>query len=280
MSFDHHDASRGGAGPVFRFSVSGSGAEEAQTPSGAGGVSPRATGEDRGDASDADPGGCPSTAFGGPPPPQGEEAVVCRSKRPGKRTSAAAFAGPEPAPDDPLLGFAPYEHVAPRRNSITPARQRAFIAALAASGIVTQAARTVGVSLEALYKLRHRPGAEAFAKAWDEAIDRGMMRLEDCALERALMGEVRPVVSQGKLVTTWVRHDTQLLLFLLRQRRADRYGGPEEIRREAARHARDYNSAAILDSINAKIEKMRTRRLAAEAWKGDCDGGGDGDGEE
>jgi hypothetical protein len=54
---------------------------------------------------------------------------------------------------DPLLGFAPYLHKQPRRNSITPDRQRAFIAALAASGIVTQAARAIGASLEALYKI-------------------------------------------------------------------------------------------------------------------------------
>ena len=62
--------------------------------------------------------------------------------------------------DDPLLGFAPYLHAAPRRNSITPERQREFIAALAATGIVTQAARQIGASLEALYRLRHQPGAE------------------------------------------------------------------------------------------------------------------------
>src|SRR5690348_17736654 len=47
-----------------------------------------------------------------------------------------------PISDDPLLSFEPYRHRAPRRNSITPERQRAFIAALAATGIVTQAARS------------------------------------------------------------------------------------------------------------------------------------------
>jgi hypothetical protein len=63
-----------------------------------------------------------------------------------------------PAEDDPLLGFVPVPHSRPRRNSITPDRQRAFIAALAA--------REIGASLEALYKLRNRPGAEGFRTAW------------------------------------------------------------------------------------------------------------------
>ena len=77
------------------------------------------------------------------------------------RTSYMAHRdGEEPAPDDPLLDFAPAPHVAPRKNSITAERQRAFVAHLAATGIVAEAARHVGASLEALYKLRHKPGAE------------------------------------------------------------------------------------------------------------------------
>ena len=134
--------------------------------------------------------------------------------------------------DDPLLGFAPYIHKAPRRNSISPERQQRFIAALAASGIVTQAARVIGASLEALYRLRHQPGAEQFSAAWDQAIDRGMARLEDCALERALVGEERPVVRNGEIVGSWRYHDTRLLMFLLKQRRGIR---PDAIRRHGTR---------------------------------------------
>lgn len=188
----------------------------------------------------------------------------CASARPSRRTSRTAFFDEPSEADDPLLGFAPYVHKAPRRNSITPERQRAFIAALAATGIVTQAARVIGASLEALYKLRHQPGAEGFAAAWEAAIDRGMLRLEDCALERAIRGEERPVVSQGKLVTTYTRHDTALMLFLLRQRLSRRYGGPDEVAREAQAAQADYDSEAILDSINAKIQRMRERSLEAD----------------
>ena len=95
-------------------------------------------------------------------------------------TSAVAYTGPTPDADDPLLSFAPYLHPHPRSNSITPERQRRFIATLAATGIVTQAARSIGKSMEALYKLRNKPGAEGFAAAWDAALERGVQRLEDC----------------------------------------------------------------------------------------------------
>ncbi|MEL7707646.1 hypothetical protein AAG593_03875 [Citromicrobium bathyomarinum] len=104
-----------------------------------------------------------------------------------------AYTGAKLDADDPLLSFAPYLHPHPRSNSITPERQRRFIATLAATGIVTQAARELsfclplrcmtrrGKSMEALYKLRARPGAEGFAAAWDAALERGVQRLEDCA---------------------------------------------------------------------------------------------------
>ncbi|WP_247713769.1 hypothetical protein [Qipengyuania sphaerica] len=143
---------------------------------------------------------------------------------PSQATSAVAHLAPEPEDDDPLLGFAPYLHTAPRRNSITPELQRRFVSTLAATGIVRQAAKSIGKSLEALYKLRARPGAEGFAEAWDEALERGVQRLEDCALERALCGTPTPIVSAGKLLGTWDKPDNTLLRFLLQHRLAERYG--------------------------------------------------------
>ena len=110
----------------------------------------------------------------------------CTRAIPRQATSAAAYLGEPPEENDPLLAFAPYLHARPRRNSITPELQRRFVAVLAASGIVVQAARAIGKSMEALYKLRARPGAEGFAAAWDEAAGWGLLRLEDCAIEAAL----------------------------------------------------------------------------------------------
>jgi hypothetical protein len=201
-------------------------------------------------------------------------AAASRSVRPSRRTSRVAFFGEAVEEDDPLLGFAPYVHAAPRRNSITPERQRAFIAALAASGIVTQAARVVGASLEALYKLRHRHGAEGFAQAWDKAVDRGMMRLEDCALERAIRGEERPVASQGRIVATYTRYDTGLLLFLLRGRRTARYGKDTDVspgsplyEQIRAQIHREYQCdlPSVRAAIDRKLQGLRREVMARRA---------------
>jgi hypothetical protein len=183
------------------------------------------------------------------------------------------------APDDPLLGFRPVMHNEPRRNTIVPTRQRAFIAALAECGIVTQAARQIGASTDALYKLRNRPDAEEFRAAWDAAIDRGVMRLEDTALARAMRGEERLVVSGGKVVGTEIRHNDNLVMFFLRNRRGERYapdwralkpGHPlyQRIAAEAiARYQAEEEESEeeTLRSIDAFFEDIRQRRLANEA---------------
>lgn len=193
---------------------------------------------------------------------------------PRQATSAVAYAGEPPEDDDPLLAFAPYLHPHPRSNSITPERQRRFIATLAATGIVTQAARSIGKSMEALYKLRARPGAEGFAAAWDAALERGMQRLEDCALERALRGTPTPIVSGGAILGEWNKPDNHLLRFLLQHRLPERYaarlapGHPvyEAIRAEvleAQARADLADEAQVYAALNAKIETMAKRLAAA-----------------
>ncbi|WP_240704700.1 hypothetical protein [Croceicoccus sediminis] len=194
---------------------------------------------------------------GSAPAPEGP--LRCRSARPSRRTSYLAFAADPPSPDDPLLNFTPFEHKAPRRNSITPPRQRAFIAALAATGSVTQAAREIGASLEALYRLRARGGAEGFARAWDKAVDLGMARLEDTALIRAMEGDLRPVVSGGKVVAWYRRHNDALTMFMLRHRRAHRYGSDAE-----RAEANGPDEQEIIDSINRKLDLMRARMEGRE----------------
>ena len=201
----------------------------------------------------------------------------CKSLRPSRRTSAVAFTDLPPEPDDPLLGFAPYVHRSPRRNSITPERQREFIATLAATGIVTQAARAIGASLEALYRLRHQPGAEGFAAAWEAALDRGIARLEDCAIELAIAGEELPIVSAGQLLGTYRKHNFGHIRFVLSQRRSVRWTaqdadfaalkpGHPVYERLRAQWSEEENGdeQEVFDSIDAMIDEMRERSLAFE----------------
>jgi hypothetical protein len=184
--------------------------------------------------------------------------------------------GEMPAADDPLLDFVPVPHTAPRRNSIGPARQKKFIAVLAATGIVREAALAIGASTEALYKLRQRPGAEGFRQAWDVALDRGVARLESCALERALEGEERMVVSGGKMIGFERRYNDSLVMFFLKNRRPERYGTAKEldlkpghplyerIKAEVLRED-EQDEAEVLASIDAFIDNMVVRRRANDA---------------
>ena len=188
------------------------------------------------------------------------------------RTSYMAHRdGEMPADDDPLLAFVPAPHTHPRANSITADRQRAFIAHLAATGIVAEAARHIGAWLEAMYKLRHKPGAGGFAAAWDAAVERGVMRIEHGALQRAIEGVERPIVSGGKLLGWHRVHNEGLVMFLLRQRRPERYGAAiqlalrpghplyERVRAEVLGDDEE-DEQALLESIDRFIDDMRERR--------------------
>ena len=120
-----------------------------------------------------------------------------------------------------------------RHDGWTPERQRDFIAALAETGSVKHAAQRVGMSTDGAYQLRRQKGAGSFAAAWLAALDQGVQRLEDIALERAINGIEVPVYSYGKLVGTRRVFNDRLLMFLLRNRAHDRY--PEGAIRGASR---------------------------------------------
>jgi hypothetical protein len=179
--------------------------------------------------------------------------------------------GAEPGPDDPLLGFTPVPHKQLKKNSLNPDRQRKFIAALAATGIVTDAAKAAGASQEAFYRLRNQPGAEEFRAAWDEALDRALTRIEDAAVQRAIEGVEKPIVSGGKLLGWYRVHNEGLVMFLLRNRKPHRYGAEpapkpgdpvyEKIKAEVLEEY-EGDEQEVFDSIDKFIDDMRVRRLA------------------
>lgn len=107
----------------------------------------------------------------------------------------------------------------PRDDGWTPARQRAFLEALASCGSVAAAARRVGMSRESAYALRRRADARGFAQAWDAARLLAAEHLVDLAWDRATQGEVRPLVYHGEVVGEVRHYDNRLLLGLIAQNR-------------------------------------------------------------
>lgn len=185
-----------------------------------------------------------------PAPPRSTRAVARQG------TSAVAFEDEEVDADDPLLDFEPFIHAAPRANSITPQVQRRFVAELRACGVVKQAARKVGKSLEALYKLRERPGAEGFAAAWDAARERFGARLHDFASARVMEGDERPIVSQGRILGWHTVYDYPTIRFMLRHNLPERYSpAAEELK--PGHPAYDKLADAMLEVYNRKLRQAR-----------------------
>ena len=117
-----------------------------------------------------------------------------------------------------------------RSNSWTVEKQRSFIEALADTGSVKHAARSVDMSTMSCYRLRRTPGAEGFAAAWDAAIAEAARQLVDIAFDRAINGVEHHVIDKhGNHIYTHDKVNDRLLMFLLRAHHPERYGRAQSV---------------------------------------------------
>ncbi len=121
---------------------------------------------------------------------------------------------PQDDPADPQAFTA--VPVQPRQDGWTPERQRDFIQVLADTGSVSEAAWSQMMTAESAYRLRRRPGAETFCRAWAAALHVGVQRLTDIAIERAIRGVPEDIWYRGEVVGERRRYDNKLLMFALR----------------------------------------------------------------
>ena len=106
---------------------------------------------------------------------------------------------PPPAPllADTCLAFTPVAQQRNRADGWTPETQANFIRALEAMGSVGKAARAVGMGRASAYRLRERPDAVSFSRAWDRAISMGRTHQFSIAMDRALNGVTTVRVLKG-----------------------------------------------------------------------------------
>lgn len=114
------------------------------------------------------------------------------------------------------------------------ARQCIFFAELYLTGIVGTAARRVGMSRTSAYRLRARPDAASFARAWDSILARpGTGKLPPVRVdwrkvtqvelvERFKAGLVKPVLYFGRVVAIERKPDNSALLRLIQRFRDQR----------------------------------------------------------
>lgn len=77
---------------------------------------------------------------------------------------------------------------------------RQFLEALAGSGSVTAAAKSVHMSRDSAYKLRARLAGTPFDLAWEGALENGVRQVAHEAIDRAINGVVQPVYYKGEQV--------------------------------------------------------------------------------
>ena len=122
-----------------------------------------------------------------------------------------------PPPLPQTFAFEPVPSASNRRDGWTPERQRAFIAALSKIGIVTAAAKSVGMSRKSAYALLKRAGPESsFVRAWSGAQAAGETTAWFTAIERALDGLEVPYFYRGQQRGTRRIYNDRLLIAALR----------------------------------------------------------------
>jgi hypothetical protein len=185
-----------------------------------------------------------------------------------------------PVPAGELPPFTPVPRQCERHDGWTPARQIAFIEALADTGSVASACKAVDMSTVGAYQLRRQSGAEGFRAAWDRALDLGVRRIEDVTMDRALNGVEEPVYSYGEQIGTRTRYNDRLLMFILRNRAPHRFAEgkakgmnaidameverlKKQWRKQWEGERRHVSAAEVTANIDRKIEEIR-RRVEAE----------------
>ena len=114
-----------------------------------------------------------------------------------------------------------------------PVWQKAFIAALAETGIVSHAAKAAKVDAATAYSLREVDAA--FAEEWRLARESAADRMEAEALRRAVEGVDEPVFGSGGAGVGTVevgsirRYSDTLLIFMLKGIRPDKYRERREL---------------------------------------------------
>lgn len=112
--------------------------------------------------------------------------------------------------------------------------QDAFLTALAACGIITDACTAAGITRQAAYHARKR--SASFAAAWDDAVDQAADVMEREAFRRAVEGVEKPVFGSlgtgqgsGEIGRIQEYSDT-LLIFLLKGARPEKFRERSDVR--------------------------------------------------
>ena len=129
-----------------------------------------------------------------------------------------------------------------------------FLQTLRETGNVSAAARHVGKSRAAVYRARKQD--DAFAADWDDALEEAADWLELEALRRAVDGTEEGRYFQGEMIGTITRYSDSLLMFLLKARRPQLYGG--------LRQTTSGDGAKNIERLRDELETKMARLVGAD----------------
>lgn len=137
------------------------------------------------------------------------------------------------------------------KKDVAAEAQRSFLEGLGHGLSISGAAKVAGVARSTVYEWR--AADEAFAKAWDDALEEGSDILEDEALRRAVHGVSRQVaIGSGprQKIVDLVEYSDVLLIFLLKARRPERFRENVHVRTEGV------VTVAMIAQAREKLAKM------------------------
>ena len=132
-----------------------------------------------------------------------------------------------------------------RHDGWGPERIRTFLVTLAECGVVSDAARAAGMSVQGAYALRASAKGRAFHLAWRAALHVAHHRLSDELLSRALNGSIERIYRRGELYEERFRPDNRLLLAVLAR-----------LDNKAASRGSDRAAAAVASQFETFVDKV------------------------
>lgn len=151
-----------------------------------------------------------------------------------------------------LEGGSRKRQVRPSHRSWTPAKERAFLRALAESCNVKLAAKAAKVSTSSVYDRRSKHAS--FRASWDKALATGYAQLELMMLERTLHGVEKVVIARDGTKTVMREYSDRVGLALLRMHR--------ETAKLAEEPVDDMEYEEARERIVARLERLREREEA------------------
>lgn len=137
-----------------------------------------------------------------------------------------------------------------------------FLESLRDQGAVTEACQVTGIGRRTAYDQRERD--PAFAGAWDEIVNTQLDNIEDAVVKRAREGWLEPVWHEGKRVGTKRKFSDTLQIFVLRQRRPNRWAQAEKLKLEHDGEIGIHSTMTDEDRLRqlaSLVVSARTRKL-------------------